>query len=67
MLQYIKKMITEKEDLEGRIKKAKAALNNADIKLNEKQKELLSNQIDAMKNYLHFLNVRIEYETKGNK
>lgn len=65
MLQYIQRMETEKTDLEGKLKRAKAALLKADeIRLDKTQAALLERQIESMGEYLETLNLRIGYEKK---
>lgn len=65
MLQYIQRMETEKTDLEGKLKRAKAALLKADeIRLDKTQSALLERQIEFMGKYLETLNLRIGYEKK---
>lgn len=65
MLQYIQRMETEKTDLEGKLKRAKAALLKADeIRLDKTQAALLEKQIESMGEYLETLNLRIGYEKK---
>ena len=64
MEQYVVKMLREKEDLEGKIKKCRKVLEVKDGSYNfdEVQKELLGKQISFMSSYLYILNKRIEYE-----
>ena len=65
MLQYIQRMETEKTDLEGKLKRAKATLLKADeIRLDKTQAALLEKQIESMGEYLETLNLRIRYEKK---
>lgn len=65
MLQYIQRMETERTDLEGKLKRAKAALLKADeIRLDKTQAALLERQIESMCEYLETLNLRIGYEKK---
>ena len=65
MLDYIRRMVREKEDLEGKLKRANNALLKRDeIDLDKTQCLLLENQCDHMKNYLNVLNDRIAYEKK---
>ena len=60
---YIVRMIREKEDLSSKIKK----LNNY---MNDHQKDdpkrivLMGKQLDAMKDYLFYLDERLNYELK---
>lgn len=65
MMQYIKRMETEKTDLEGKLRKAKNALLKADeIRLDKTQTVLLERQIEFMGKYLETLNLRIEHDKK---
>ena len=62
---YVERMIKERDDLKGRIKKAKAALENNPFDTTETGKELLTEQVKSMESYLAILNQRIEYESGG--
>lgn len=62
MRHYYESMIKEKEDLEGKIKRAKKALEASPYGMNKTQKALLVRQIKAMEKYLNILNERNEYE-----
>jgi hypothetical protein len=62
---YVERMIKERDDLKGRIKKAKAALENNPFDMTETGKELLTEQVKSMESYLAILNQRIEYESGG--
>lgn len=63
MMQYIKRMETEKADLEGKLRRAKNALLKADeIRLDKTQTALLERQIEFMDKYLETLNLRIEHD-----
>lgn len=65
MMQYIKRMETEKTDLEGKLRRAKNALLKADeIRLDKTQAALLERQIEFMGKYLETLNLRIEHEKR---
>ena len=65
MLDFIKRMVREKDDLEGKIKRAMVALSKSeDIRLDKTQAALLENQVGFMKEYLETLNARIAYEKK---
>ena len=64
MQKYVERMITEQKDLEGKIKRAKNAIESNPYDMNKTQKILLSQQIEYMKKYLDILNQRIEYEIK---
>lgn len=62
MQEYIKRMITEKEELQGRIKKAEKAIEKPPFGIDKTGLLLLAEQVNAMKNYLSCLVARIEYE-----
>lgn len=65
MLAYIMRMEQEKRDLEGKIKKALAALKKADdLHLDKTQGIFLDTQVGFMKDYLGVLKARIAYEKK---
>lgn len=63
MQQYLERMIKEKEDLEGKIKRAKKAIENPPYGMDKTQSALLVKQIKAMEEYLACLTERIEYDT----
>jgi hypothetical protein len=65
MKQYVERMVREKEDLAGKIKKAKAALEKRPFDMTDIGYELLKKQVEAMETYLNVLNQRIEYESGG--
>lgn len=65
MKQHVERMVREKEDLEGKIKKAKAALEKRPFDMTDIGFELLTKQVEAMESYLNVLNQRIEYESGG--
>lgn len=63
MEQFIVRMVREKEDLEGKLKRANnALLKSEEIQLDKVQVVLLEAQIEYMKKYLDVLNNRIAYE-----
>lgn len=62
MQKYIERMITEQKDLEGKIKKAKAALENPPFGSDKQGLEMLAEQVKAMEVYLECLTLRIKYE-----
>lgn len=62
MQKYIERMITEQKDLEGKIKKAKAALENPPFGSDKQGLEMLTEQVKAMEVYLECLTLRIKYE-----
>lgn len=62
MRQYVERILTEKKDLEGKIKRAKKAVESNLYDMDKTQKLLLAEQIKYMERYLDMLNQRIEYE-----
>ena len=58
---FIKKMITEKDDLIGKIKKAENAITNNPFNMDKEERDLLKEQIPYMKSYLAILQSRIDY------
>lgn len=64
MLQFVKRMVTEREDLEGKIRKLKAALENRDLHLNKEQVDLLNQQLEHMRGYHDTLCKRIALESR---
>ena len=62
MQHYLERMVKEKEDLEGKIKRAKKAIENPPYGMDKTQSALLVKQVKAMEEYLNILNQRIEYE-----
>lgn len=62
MKQYIERMIQEKTDLEGKIRKAKKAVEVPPYGTDKHGLLLLGEQIKLMQSYLEKLNERILYE-----
>lgn len=62
MQQHVKKMVQELEDLNGKIKKADAALSGNPFGMDNKSRELLSSQLEIMRKYAEILKERIDYE-----
>lgn len=62
MQQHVKRMVQELEDLNGKIKKANAALNGNPFGMDNKSRELLSAQLEIMRKYAEILKERIDYE-----
>lgn len=62
MKEYIKRMKAEKEELEGRIKKADKAIQNPPYNADKKSIELLKQQVEYMRGYSDILHQRLEYE-----
>lgn len=65
MLQFVKRMITEREDLEGKIKRLRAALENRDLHLGKEQVDLINQQLEHMSGYNDTLCKRIALESKA--
>lgn len=64
MRKYLERMLEEKKDLEGKIKKAKKTIENNPFGMDKHQVILLAEQVKAMEVYLGCLIDRIEYEEK---
>lgn len=62
MQEYVKRMEQEKDDLMGKIKKAKKIIENVPYGMDKHQIILLAEQIKAMDSYLNCLNERLKYE-----
>ena len=62
MQEYIKRMIVERDDLKGKITKAKKALENPPYGSDEEGLNLLALQLTHMESYLNVLERRIKYE-----
>ena len=62
MQKYIERMITEKNDLSGKIKKAENAVQNPPYSSDKHGLLLLAEQVKTMKEYERILVERIEYE-----
>ena len=62
MQEYIKRMITERDDLKGKIAKAHKALENPPYGSDEEGLNLLALQVTHMEKYLDVLERRIKYE-----
>lgn len=56
---FVKRMQTEYHDLEGKLRKARAALENRPFSMSEEEAALLSQQVDAMSAYLSCLEKRL--------
>ena len=63
MQHYLERMVNEKEDLEGKIKRAKKAIENPPYGMDKTQSALLVKQVKAMEEHLACLTERIEYDT----
>lgn len=61
MQNFIKRMLTERDDLKGKISRDKKAVENPPFGADAKSMELLKCQIKPMEEYLDFLEQRIKY------
>lgn len=62
MQEFVKKMITERDDLKGKIKKCEKVIQNPPFCSDKEGIELLTKQVAAMKDYLYWLEHRIKKE-----
>lgn len=62
MQKYIERMISERQDLVGKIKRAEKAIENPPYGSNKEGLLLLAEQVKSMKDYLQCLENRIKYE-----
>lgn len=62
MQRYIERMYNERDDLKGKIEKAKKALENPPYGSDEEGLKLLALQLTHMEKYLNVLERRITYE-----
>ena len=62
MQDYVKRMIVERDDLLGKIKKAKKAVENPPYGSSANGLRMLSEQIKAMEQYLYWLSERLKQE-----
>lgn len=62
MQKFVERMKTERADLMGKIKKAKAAIENPPFGADKESIDMLSNQVKAMEQYLYWLSERINKE-----
>jgi hypothetical protein len=62
MQAYIKKMITERDDLKGKVSRAKKVIENPPFDSDAEGLKLLSLQVSHMEKYLEVLEQRIKYE-----
>lgn len=60
MQKYVERMIQEQKDLEGKIRKAKEAVNNNPFGMTEEEKNYLETQTVYMEQYLDILKKRID-------
>ena len=61
MEEFIKRLITEKEDIQSKIDKITARI---EIETDSKAREMLQEQKDIMVAYLDIVNKRLEYHIK---
>lgn len=59
---YVKRMLQEKDDLTGKIKKAKSAIESNPYGMNKTQMMMLAEQVKYMESYLNILEERLAYE-----
>jgi hypothetical protein len=59
---YVERMIKEKDDLAGKIKKAKSAIESTPYGMNKTQMMMLAEQVKYMESYLNILEERLAYE-----
>lgn len=64
MQQFIKKMITERDDLKGKIARCRKALENPPFGSDQEGMNLLETQVGFMKQYLDVLERRIKREAE---
>ena len=62
MQKYLERMITEKQELDGRIQRAEKVIENPPFDSDSKGIELLKKQVESMKVYQQILHDRIIYE-----
>ena len=60
MQEFVKKMITERDDLKGKIKKCERIISNPPFGTDKEDIDLLSKQVAAMQDYLYWLGHRIK-------
>lgn len=65
MQKFVERMITERDDLKGKIKRANEAIANPPFGSDEEDMKMLSMQVQAMETYLFWLEKRIA--KKGGK
>ena len=62
MQKFVERMITERNDLKGRICRANKAIENPPFGSDKEGMKMLSQQVTAMESYLYWLEKRIEKE-----
>ena len=63
MEEFVKKMIREKEDVEGKKKHLTKALESSNYRISDEEKKLIEEQLGHMSGYLETLNKRISLHT----
>lgn len=66
MQDYLKRMLIEKKDLDGKIKRAKKAVAQPPFGMNKTQIMMLAEQVKYMCSYRECLAERIDYEKEKN-
>ncbi len=64
MQEYLKRMYSERDELSGRIKKAKKAVENPPFGSDSEGIRMLAEQVKPMESYLYWLNERISHEER---
>lgn len=62
MKEFVKRMLIERDDLRGKIKRAKKAIENPPFTSDAEGLEMLKKQVEGMETYLMWLEKRIEKE-----
>lgn len=62
MKEFVKRMITEKDELCGKIKKARKAIENPPYGSDAEGLRMLAEQVKAMDSYRYWLEERIKHE-----
>lgn len=62
MKEFMKRMIAEQEDLTGKIKKAKKAIQAPPYGADSEALRMLAEQVKAMESYKYWLEERIKHE-----
>ncbi len=62
MQRYLERMLTEQNELRGRIARLKKAVESTPFGVDEKGVELINKQIEPMELYSKILQERIDYE-----
>jgi hypothetical protein len=62
MQEFVKRMIVEREDLKGKINRAKKAIENPPFGSDREGIEMLKKQVEGMETYLFWLCQRLDKE-----